>query len=181
MTVYFTGDTHYHHRKVIEYCARPFVSPDHMNAEMVDRWNSVVGAGDLVYHLGDFSLGSVDEAIEVVRALKGNKYLIWGNHDKALRKSTHFRGHWIWCEDLKSISPEGENIVLCHYALRTWSRAHHGSWQLHGHSHGSLTDLGGRQADVGVDCWDYSPVALGVLRDRFALRTFEAVDHHREA
>jgi calcineurin-like phosphoesterase family protein len=37
-----------------------------------------------------------------------------------------------------------------------------GALNLHGHSHGRMTPLA-RQIDVGVDCWDFAPVALDRL------------------
>lgn len=40
------------------------------------------------------------------------------------------------------------------------NQAHRGSWMLYGHSHGNLTDIGGKTIDVGVDCFDYYPVSL---------------------
>jgi calcineurin-like phosphoesterase family protein len=37
-----------------------------------------------------------------------------------------------------------------------------GALNLHGHSHGRMAPLP-RQIDVGVDCWDFAPVALARL------------------
>ena len=64
--------------------------------------------------------------------------------------------------------------------MRVWNQSHRGAWQLHGHSHGSLTDHGGKQTDVGVDCWDYAPVSFDTLRKLMATREHEPVDHHGE-
>lgn len=53
-----------------------------MNEELINRWNSVVGKEDVVWHLGDFGMGDKD-FITVARArLNGRIYLILGNHDK---------------------------------------------------------------------------------------------------
>lgn len=51
-----------------------------MNEEMVKRWNSVVGPGDVVYYLGDFSLANRSVEYFAPR-LNGEKHLIMGNHD----------------------------------------------------------------------------------------------------
>ena len=59
-------------------------------------------------------------------------------------------------------------IVLCHYALRVWDRAHYGSWHLYGHSHGQLPSLG-LSLDVGVDCHGYRPLNLVEVGDRMRL------------
>ena len=49
--------------------------------------------------------------------------------------------------------------MLCHYPFRTWRRMDKGGVNLHGHCHGRLRPLK-RQFDVGVDVWDFRPVAL---------------------
>lgn len=177
--IYFTSDTHYYHANIIRYAGRPFASVDEMNEAMIERWNSVVRPGDLVYHLGDFALGRSEHAVALARRLTGNKYLIFGNHDKVLRKSVEFLAQWVWARDMTQIEVAGQKITLCHYAMRTWNCAHHGAWQLFGHSHGSIASIG-RQADVGVDCWDYTPVSFETVRDLMSTRDFASVDHHEE-
>ena len=65
-------------------------------------------------------------------------------------------------------APSGKQlIVLCHYAFRVWRNAHHGSWHLYGHSHGSLPSAG-RSMDVGVDCHDFSPISYEQVKTAFA-------------
>ena len=61
--VFFTADTHYGHRAVVDYCHRPFVDEKEMDEAMIERWNAVVQPGDLVYHLGDFALCATGRAI----------------------------------------------------------------------------------------------------------------------
>lgn len=177
--IFFTSDTHYGHTKVIEYVGRPFADTQKMDEAMIARWNAVVRPGDLVYHLGDFSLTRPDKAVEIARRLTGNKYLVFGNHDKQLRKDVGFIGCWIWSRDLAQIEVGDQKITLCHYAMRAWNQSHRGAWQLFGHSHGNLT-VTGRSADVGVDCWNYTPVAFEELKQYMDRREFEAVDHHHE-
>lgn len=177
--VWFTSDTHYGHGNVIKYSKRPFVDTNDMDEAMADRWNSVVSKGDLVYHLGDFCLNTTEHATAIASKLRGQKYLIFGNHDKALRKSKEFLGHWIWAKDLTQIEVQNQKITLCHYAMRTWASSHHGTWQLYGHSHGSLPDdPHSLSVDVGVDCWDYTPISFEQLKERMTLKTWKAVDHH---
>lgn len=62
---------------------------------------------------------------------------------------------------------DGQTIVLCHYALRTWRNIRRGAIHLFGHSHGNLP--GNRQSlDVGVDCTGYAPIALPQIRSMLA-------------
>lgn len=150
-----------------------------MNEAMVDNWNAVVRPGDLVYHLGDFSFGTVEDSVKIAKRLMGQKYLVFGNHDKRLRKERDFLAQWIWSKDFAEIKVGDQKIVLCHYAMLTWNQSHRGSWNLHGHSHGSLKDdPGALRTDVGVDCWDYTPVHYDVLKDLMSKRTFKPMDHH---
>jgi calcineurin-like phosphoesterase family protein len=51
---------------------------------------------------------------------------------------------------LMEIKIQGNTVVLCHYAMRTWNKSHYNSWQLYGHSHGGLAPWG-KQHDVGLD------------------------------
>ncbi len=54
MSLYFTSDTHFGHKNIIQTCNRPFASVDEMDEAMVARWNQRVGPDDTVFHLGDF-------------------------------------------------------------------------------------------------------------------------------
>lgn len=78
---FFIGDTHFGHTNILTYepIARPFASVEEMNEAIVDRWNSVVGKFDKVYHLGDFAFGK--DNIAIAQRLNGQKRLILGNHD----------------------------------------------------------------------------------------------------
>ena len=49
---------------------------------------------------------------------------------------------------------------------------------LHGHSHGSLTDIGGKTMDVGVDCRDFRPVSIDEVAEFMELREVVSFDHH---
>lgn len=57
--IWFTSDTHFGHANIIKYCNRPYKDTEEMNADLIKRWNSTVGKDDLVWHLGDFSLGGI--------------------------------------------------------------------------------------------------------------------------
>ena len=177
--VWFTSDTHFGHSNVIKYSGRPFEDVYEMNAALVRNWNETVKPGDLVYHLGDFALCDVDNATKIVERLAGQKYLVFGNHDKVLRKDERFLKHWIWAKDMADITVGSQRIVLMHYAMRVWNQSHRGAWQLHGHSHGSLREEPHMlQADVGVDCWEQRPVSFEQIAAKMATKVYKPVDHH---
>jgi calcineurin-like phosphoesterase family protein len=183
MKTFFTADTHFFHKGVIEYSNRPFKDPEEMNEELIRRWNAVVSDKDEVYHLGDFSFGSPEKSELVACRLKGKKHLIKGNHDhKNVLK--RLEQHFVWIKDVHMMTVQGypnsyapvqpmsvmpsnnQMIWLSHYAHRKWPQKHYGVWHLYGHSHGRAEDLD-RSTDVGVDCWVYAPVSFEELKERF--------------
>lgn len=179
MNYWFTSDTHFGHERVIGYSGRPFSSAKEMDEAMIHNWNAVVRPGDCVYHLGDFALCDEDRAVRIAKSLMGQKFLVFGNHDKRLRKNNQFMGQWIWGKDLTQIEISGQKIILCHFAMLTWNQSHRGAWQLHGHSHGSLTpDPKTLRTDVGVDCWNYAPVSYDEIAKLMSTKTFVSIDHH---
>ena len=82
MAVYFISDTHFDHKKVIEYSKRPFASVEEMNETLIKNWNSVVKKEDIVWFLGDFSLTKVSRMEYFVSRLHGDKRMVLGNHDQ---------------------------------------------------------------------------------------------------
>ena len=179
MTTWFTSDSHYSHANILGYSQRPFDDVRDMDESLIMNWNACVQPGDLVYHLGDFALCDAERATKIAKRLAGNKYLIFGNHDKRLRKDKEFLAQWVWAKDYAEIEVEKQKIVLCHFAFRTWNGSHRGSWNLFGHSHGSLKDdPRSLQIDVGVDCHSYYPISFEEVKKLMSKKTFAPVDHH---
>lgn len=182
--LWFTADHHFSHTNIIRYCNRPFESAEEMDVALVNLWNETVGRDDIVYHLGDFTLQALDKFKAIAWQLNGYLKIVPGSHDR--RWLTQFKsddpglhtapGHPIvLLPPLVSLELPGlgvggypQVIVLCHYALRVWDRAHYGSWHLYGHSHGHLPSLG-LSLDVGVDCHGYRPLSLAAVGDRMRL------------
>lgn len=156
--IFFTADEHYGHTNIIRYCQRPFRDVNEMDNELIKRHNEVVGVDDIVYHLGDFTiLKNKEKAEKYIKRLNGYHFFIKGSHD-------------YWLKDRQDIDKILELeidgfplIVLCHYAMRVWSRSHYNSWQLYGHSHGKLAGCG-KQMDVGVDTNNFYPYSLKEIK-----------------
>ncbi len=126
---------------------------------MIAAWQAAVGPDDEVWHLGDFAVGRRVDAAGVLAALPGRKHLITGNNDP---DSVTNQPGWASVQSYAELLLDGTRLVLCHYAFRTWRDMGRGAWNLHGHSHGRLTKLP-RQADVGVDVWQFRPVTLAEI------------------
>lgn len=182
--IWFTSDTHFNHENIIRYCDRPFDSIEEMTEEFVEAWNGLVWPGHTVYHLGDFAIsyGKKHEGVidSILSRLDGQKHLIVGNHD---RKEVINSRHWVSVQHYKEIKVDlgGEHkqrIVMSHYPLRSWNQMHRGSWMLHGHCHGNLSDIGGKIIDVGVDCMAFRPISLASVQLIMDSRPSIVVDHH---
>lgn len=121
-----------------------------MDATILGYWRSMK-PGDTIYILGDLAL-SRRHAKRALEAIPEGvqAHFIYGNHDNSLRSTIGGHKRVVWAGDLKGIKIQGQYIVLCHYAMRAWNMAHHGAWQLFGHSHNAL-HAWERQLDVGVD------------------------------
>jgi calcineurin-like phosphoesterase family protein len=167
LTQFFTSDHHFGHGGARGLFQRPFATTAAMDAAMVARWKEVVGPDDAVWHLGDFAVRQPEARIrELLDALTGAKHLIVGNNDGA---ATVGLSEWASVQHYAELEVDGTWLILCHYPLRTWHRIGRGALNLHGHSHGRLAPLP-RQADVGVDCWDFRPITLAGIRSRLRRR-----------
>ena len=165
MTIFFTAYTHFGHQNIIRHCKRPWKSAQEMNEELQHRWNAIVGPHDTVYHLGDLGFGNakrMEPLLPLLRSLRGKKRLVPGNHD-SYGALTSYQGIFEILPALTEISSPAR-ISLCHYPMMTWNRSHHGSYMFHGHSHGVFFPASGR-FDVGVDAWNYKPVAFEELEE----------------
>jgi calcineurin-like phosphoesterase family protein len=171
MKSWLTSDTHFGHANIIAYSRRPFADVQEMNRELIRRWNDIVGPRDVVYHLGDFAMGSPSEWCGYCKKLRGRKILVRGNHD---RKADFMRevgfdevydnivveidGVRVWmnhypaeshdARDLKRPAPPAEyDIPLCGHV--------HRAFEVH-------ADV----VNVGADVWDYQPTTLERIQQR---------------
>lgn len=169
--IWFTADTHFGHRNIVEYSRRPWPDVDAMNLGLVERWNARVQPRDEVWHLGDVSLRRT-AALAWVPKLNGRIHLVLGNHDDM---GSGVVDLFASVQQVKYLRAEGHRFYLSHYAHRTWPNSLHGSFHLYGHSHGDLPGLG-RSMDVGVDCNGYAPISIAEVVTK--LSALPATDHH---
>jgi calcineurin-like phosphoesterase family protein len=181
MTTFFTSDTHFGHQNIIKYCNRPYATAQEMDEDLIAKWNAKVKQNDLIFHLGDFGFSSEQRLLEVIRRLNGRKFLVFGNHDKTIRNSDKLQKHFETMSELTETYVNNQYIIMCHYSMVVWNKSHRGSWQLFGHSHGSLpVDLTKKSMDVGVDSNGYAPISFDEVKLIMDQRVFVPVDHHGE-
>ena len=174
--LFFTADQHFFHTNIIRSTNRPWLPTD-QNDKLIEHWNNVVGEDDIVWQLGDFSFGTYENTVEIIKMLNGNIFFVipHDHHDKRWLKKwlkvgmplatktgqATYKGQFhvlrlkVLCRDGYSMK-----ISLLHYPLASWEASYHGAIHLHGHSHGKMPWADNRM-DVGVDCNHYEPVAIG--------------------
>ncbi len=127
---------------------RGFADTEAMNEYMIERWNSRVKKKDEVVILGDFSFGKAEETTEVLKRLKGKKYLIVGNHDRFLGDKDFDRSQFEWIEYYRELSDNSRKVILSHYPILCYNGQYkmnkHGeprSYMLYGHVHDTYDEV----------------------------------------
>lgn len=135
--IFFISDTHFCHSNIIKYCNRPYSDVDEMNKDFIERWNSVVGKDDIVYHLGDFALCDKAGIKLLAKQLNGTKYLVRGNHDHWSKTFYEECGFNVLINPpvvLDGITINGNQVCVSHTPIRD-SQMPKGCINLHGHIH----------------------------------------------
>lgn len=172
MSIFFSADLHLGHSNIIRYCKRPFATHEAMDMKILQNFQEVLRPGDLLYLLGDLAWSSYNFKGFLDQLPTREVHVVWGNHDKARRREAlPFRSE----AELRSITVGGQQVVLCHYAMRSWVGKGRGAFQLYGHSHGTLPGEG-RQLDVGVDTNGFYPWAWEDIKRKLGGIPFNVYD-----
>lgn len=176
--IFITSDLHFGHANILKYNpdTRKYRDVNHMNTEMIREWNSSVTDEDLVYILGDVAFCNVNDAVAIMRQLRGQKILIAGNHDTKLIQHAKFRECFLEIHQYHTLSFEGKRICMFHYPIFDHDQAHRGSIMLHGHRHGKPHGIPGRIMDVGMDATGKVVSSLSDIVQKMIL--VEPMKHH---
>ncbi len=184
MKYWVTSDSHFGHIRLAEM--RGFTSVEDMNETLLENINSVVSRGDMLYHLGDFAMGSWRKIPSYRERIKcENIKLLFGNHDAEIVKRQELRSLFTWTRDTSylkvDLSPVKQvRAWLSHYCHLVWPKSHYGYIHLAGHSHNNLKWLPPRAADIGLDTNELRPYNLEEVWDKLNAQPYEALDHHTE-
>lgn len=171
--IFVISDTHFNHGKILKFVDgdnRPiregFDSVEHMNEEMISRWNSVVRPEDKVYHLGDVYFGDAEAADAILKRLNGKKRLIVGNHDRINSPVllSNFQKIMFW----RIFREYG--CVLSHVPLHDSTMGESSNFNVHGHIHQNAPPSE-RHICVCVEHINYTPVLLEDLMQSAHERT----------
>jgi calcineurin-like phosphoesterase family protein len=186
--IWFTSDPHYMHRniagpKVSKWGGgyRDFDDEKIMSDHIVKVWNETVKEDDVLYCLGDWSFGGIDNIWNFRKQLNVKIiHFIIGNHDEKIienkvlpncfyqidhqgnhyltsdktDRSVHAKDLFETVQTVLNVSHGKHNFFLSHYSHRVWEANHHGVIHLYGHSHDSIDKNGehwGKSMDVGID------------------------------
>lgn len=186
--IFVTADTHYNHGNIIKHCDREFESREQMNEVILERWNSVVGPDDIVWHLGDVAWGSRQYYDEFFHSVNGRLVVFVGNHDRTRYFDQYKEEGKIIAtypyEAMHTVMQCGRVIQIAHSPddLGRWPKINmrqQSPVRLCGHVHNSLPRWIGMKRDwctktrryVGdpwpsfvlnmcVEHWDYTPQPL---------------------
>jgi len=158
------SDTHLFHENILKFTdkegkkIRSFSSIKEMNECILEKWNSVVKPGDIVYHLGDVFIGDSGSFLKLWPKFHGRKRLILGNHDDArfLSQGALFQKVQLW-----RLWKE-EKLIFSHIPLHRSSideGNREGFINVHGHIHQNSSPEGPYK-NVSCEVVDYTPVNI---------------------
>jgi calcineurin-like phosphoesterase family protein len=183
--VWFASDYHFHHANVIKYDNRPFKDVDDMNEMLIDTWNHYIAKNDIVFYLGDFCFNR-KLLKETVDKLNGRIHYILGNHDneKDLLKLNRFESVNDYINLMVSDEENPrkyQGIIMMHYPILSWDKAHHGNWHLHGHTHQNLEKVMPdyykyKVLDISCNGWDYAPIHYTDIKEAMQAKETSKID-----
>lgn len=205
MNVYFTSDTHFHHKNIVRGTSswgefregsshqntRDFNTLEEHDEALVKSINALVKPEDELWHLGDWSFGGHEQIKKFREQLNCRKiHLVFGNHDQHIEPiNSSYRGLFESCQYVKELSFKIDSsrsgrygktkIFLSHYSHQVWNQSHHGVIHLFGHSHGTLKGIG-KSMDVGVDTNNLYPYHLDEILTIMKGKETVMIDHHNK-
>ena len=160
--MYFISDLHLGHKNILKFCPDRGGSSVIEHSEwIVEQYNSVIKKRDTVWILGDVCFDS--DHFKYMEQLKGQKNMLWGNHDKMSLETyqKYFRlvygfrkKYGFWISHAPIHPQELRNTV-----------------NIHGHVHQNhILDANGqpdlRYFNVCVDACDGKPVHIDDIKQR---------------
>ncbi len=139
---YYIADTHFWHEAMLrKFDKRGFDSIEEMHDYMVSQWNKKVRKNDDVVVLGDFSLGTPNQTLEITERLNGHLHLITGNHDQVENKKYDY-SRFRWIKDYAELYDNRRRVVLSHYPIMCYNgqyaldkESNARTYMLYGHVH----------------------------------------------
>ena len=140
---YYIADLHFYHAAMNDRMDhRGFADVEEMNEYMINKWNQKVRKNDDVIIIGDLSWGNAEETSQLTRRLNGNLYLIQGNHDRFVSKTTMDMRRFVWVKPYEELYDNKRKVILCHYPIMCYNGQYRldedgnpRTYMLYGHVH----------------------------------------------
>lgn len=116
--IYFTSDFHFGHDKDFIYKARGYNSVFEHDKDIIEKYNSLITDEDIVYILGDVYMNDEVHGVDCLSKLKGQKYIIRGNHDSDAKCNT-YKDYATILGYASQIKYGKLNLYLSHYPTMT--------------------------------------------------------------
>lgn len=181
MVNWFISDTHFGHKKVLEFCpsSRPCASIEEHDERIIENWNADVKPADTVYLLGDVSWHGPEQTKNILRRLNGHKNLILGNHDHQFLQEGQFKNFLEDVRHYREIKINKIDVIMFHYPILQWNKAHYESVHLFGHVHAKPLEMNGKCLDVGIDNRPNGDMKLWSWEEIWeTLKEVEPLKHH---
>lgn len=168
--IWFTSDTYFFNSDILEILYRPFDDIIDMNEYIVEQWNKIIKPRDIVYHLGNFGVGSKKDLSSILKRLNGRINLLVGSEDNN-DNILSFRNKLASVNYRLDFRIDSWLISLNHYPQRFWFRQHEGSVHLHGYTCGAVpSDPYSLSFDVGMDTNHFNPYNWEEIKDILILK-----------
>jgi len=157
LDTYIISDTHFGHKNIIKYCARP----ENHDEIMWNNWVDTISKDDTILHLGDIAFKN---NFIPLNELPGNKYLIKGNHDH--KTDTYYENFGFTVLPKRQwFEYKGKQILLTHFPEDNfdigWDINIHG--HIHNNSYITREDKGRLYINVSIEVMNYTPAKLGTI------------------
>ena len=137
-----------------------------MDEDLIHKWNSVVKYDDLVYHLGNFGVGSVSDLSKIFSRLNGKISIVRGNSDSTREELARIGFSYI-CDKSELVY---KNYILqmtnADQVYEIFPRFGFCSYDavicIHGGTK-SRTQINNNYINVACDAWNYTPIEINQL------------------
>lgn len=192
--IWISSDMHFNHANILKFEPekRPYDSVEEMAEDYIEKHNSLVGVDDYYIHLGDFCFGreKVQDTASYLSRMKGNKIMLYGNHDFRWKKD-EIGAFWVgdYLELLTQVSIDNRRkkarFVLFHYPIAQWNGKQNHYIHLFGHSHGSFdfqkSNLQfSKMKDMNISDNNGYPYLLDDVYEELRNKNNQNLDHHNE-
>ena len=164
--IFVTGNMQFGRPSIITKMKRPFASLEEMHTVLIEKWNTVVGLNDTVYHCGNFAWDP-DTAESILNKLNGKIYLIPGENDNAILDLTTNNSMPKHAAIInKIVEVDSIECVLTYWPLTAWPKQSSKYYNVHGFPNRKhLSNHKSKSLNVACDFWGYKPVEIETVKE----------------